>query len=102
MPQRKTLEELEHAAHNRLKGTISYHIASAQSQLGCIKRKLSDYAVGAKLSEVYDIDSLIISLTHIESATQKFKEVTYSKLSIGNSPSSNQPHIKKKIKPYAT
>ena len=102
MPQRKTLEELELAAHNRLKGTISYHIASAQSQLACIKRKLSDYMQGADCSELADITSLISILSRIESATQKFKETTYSRLSIGNSPSSKRTYAKKKIKPYGT
>lgn len=100
--RKKTPEELELAAHNRLKGTISYHIASAQSQLACIKRKLTDYKSGAEFSELDDIDSLVSSLTHIEAATQKFKEITYSRLSIGNSPSSNRTNTKKKIKPYAT
>lgn len=100
--KKKTPAELEIAAHNRLKGTISYHIASAQSQLACIKRKLGEYKSGAEFSELDDIDSLVSSLTHIEAATQKFKEITYSRLSIGNSPSSNRTNTKKKIKPYAT
>lgn len=100
--RKKTPAELEIAAHNRLKGTISYHIASTLSQLGCVKRKLSEYISGAEFSELDDIDSLIITLTHIEAATQKFKETTYSKLSIGDSPSSKRKYTKKKIRPYAT
>lgn len=100
--RKKTPAELEVAAHNRLKGTISYHIASALSQLACIKRKLAEYKSGAEFSELDDIDSLLTTLTHIEAATQKFKETTYSKLSIGNSPSSKQTYTKKKIRPYAT
>lgn len=100
--KKKTLEELELAVHNRLKGTISYHIASAQSQLACIKRKLIEYKSGVEFSELDDIDSLIVTLAHIESATQKFKETTYIRLSIGNSPSSKRTYAKKKIKPYGT
>lgn len=101
--KKKTPEELELAAHNRLKGTISYHIASAQSQLACTKRKLSEYMQGADYSEWDDIDSLIRTLTHIEAGTQRFKLMVYSRLSIGESPSSaRNRHPRKKIKPYGT
>lgn len=101
--KKKTPEELELAAHNRLKGTISYHIASAISQLACIKRKLTEYRQGADCSEWDDIATLISILTHIESATQNFKSTTYSRLSIGESPSSARNRLpRKKIKPYGT
>lgn len=103
--RKKTLEELELAAHNRLKGTICFHVSSAISQLQVIKRKLTEYKSGAEYSELHELDCLINTLTHIEAATDRFKLTLYSKLDIGNSPSSYRSRpsrSKKQLYPHVS
>lgn len=101
--KKKTPEELEIAAHNRLKGTISYHIASAQSQLGVLNIKLNEYLKGCDdIEERQRVNKALLALYPIDSALKRFKGYTYIQLSIGNSPSSKRTYTKKKIKPYAT
>jgi len=97
MTQKKTPEELELATHNRLKGTISYHIASAQSQLGCINRMLIKYQEGLTTgSEYLALKDVQTVLGNIIVAVDKFGSFTRSRLSIRNSPSSYRNKLPKK------
>lgn len=102
--KKKTPEELEIAAHNRLKGTISYHIASAISQLTVLNEKLNAYLAGCtEIEETQKVTKTLLALYPISAAMKRFKTYTYTQLSIGESPSSaRNRHPRKKIKPYGT
>ena len=82
---KKTPQELELAAHNRLKGTICFHVQSALSQLGVIENKLRLYYNGCDCSiEQIQVNRLIDTVHHLYRATNNFKSTAYSKLEIGN------------------
>jgi len=101
--KKKTEEELQLATHNRLKGTICYHMSSAISQTMCINKMLQKYREGCELqTDKIDIDSLQSSILHIRSALKSFDTLTRSRLSIGESPSSIRNYKpRKNRKPYA-
>lgn len=103
---KKPPEELELAAHNRLKGTICFHTASAISQLHVINEQLNKYLIGcADIEERQQVNKVLLALYPITSAAERFKTYLYSKLDIGNSPSSyrnRSPQSKKQQYPHVS
>ena len=104
--RKKTPEELEIAAHNRLKGTICFHVTSAISQLHVIENKLRDYYNGSNADgDRESVSSLLRSLAPIIATTKRFKIYLYIKLEIGNSPSSyrtRSPRSRKQQYPHVS
>ena len=103
--RKKTLEELELAAHNRLKGTICFHVASTISQANCVLTMLNRFEQSSEdTAELKAISELYESMVHIRNALNKYQSTVYTKLAIGNSPSSYKNRTPRsnysKPKPY--
>lgn len=107
MPKpKKTPEDLELATHNRLKGTICFHVTSAISQLRVLENKLKQFKVGCNDTDGRaNTSTLLASLAAIQAATDRFKLTLYSRLEIGKSPSSyrnRSPRTKKQQYPHVS
>jgi hypothetical protein len=102
--KKKTEEELELAAHNRLKGTICYHMSSSRTQLRILNEKLNTYLIGCTdTEEKQRVNKVLLSLYQISSATDRLKAYLYAQLAIGESPSSGRNYKPRKSrKPYAS
>lgn len=89
MARKKTPEELERAAHNRLKGTICFHVSSTLSQADCVLNMLNKFEESSESdSELKAISELYAAMIHIKNAIQKYQQSVYTKLEIGSSPTS--------------
>lgn len=103
--RKKTPEELELAAHNQLKGTICFHVASTLSQANCVLTMLNRFEQSSETTaELKAISELYDSMAHIRNALNKYQSALYTKLEIGNSPTSNRTRTSRssysKPKPY--
>lgn len=105
--RKKTPEELELAAHNRLKGTICFHVSSTISQANCVLTMLNRFELTSEdTTELKTISELYESMVHIRNALNKYQSTVYVKLAIGQSPSSYKNRTPRsnypKPKPYGT
>ncbi len=105
--RKKTPQELELAAHNRLKGTICFHIASTISQANCVLTMLNRFEqTSSDTSELKAISELYESMAHIRNALNKYQCALYTKLAVGQSPTSHKNRTPRssysKPKPYGT
>lgn len=100
--RKKTPEELELAAHNRLKGTICFHVASTISQTNCVLTMLNRFELTSEDTvELKAISELYESMAHIRNALNKYQSTVYVKLAIGQSPTSHKNKTPRS-KPYGT
>lgn len=85
MPRKPaTIEQLERATHNRLKGRMCYHLASSRSQLSELRLTLYQFSIDPKDNmEAEHIDQITTTLNHIENALEKFNLNLRAKLKIG-------------------
>lgn len=91
--KKATAEQLDLAAHNRLKGTLCFHTASAISQLGITARKLEAFKTGPdSWEEIEIVNELLNTLTYIQQAVNRFDITLRRRLEVGNSPSSGKCH----------
>lgn len=87
--RKKSQEELAQAAHNRLKGTICFHVSSTLSQANCVLTMLNRFEQSSHDdAEQRAISDLYASMIHIRSAISHFQRSVYTKLEIGSSPTS--------------
>lgn len=105
--RKKTPEELELAAHNRLKGTICFHVSSTLSQANCVLTMLNRFEQSSEdTTELKAISELYASMAHIRDALNKYQSTLYIKLEIGQSPTSHRNRTSRsnysKPKPYGT
>ena len=101
--KKKSPAELELAAHNRLKGTICFHVASTLSQANCVLTMLNRFEQTSEdTTELKAISELYESMAHIRNALNKYQSTLYTKLDIGHSPTSCRNRGYSKSKPYGT
>lgn len=99
---KKTPEELELAAHNRLKGTICFHTSSAISQLEVLNIMINRYLQGCEdIEERKRVNKILLSLYPIISAAKRMRSYIYVQLDITR-PKYLYTRNSRKPKPYGT
>jgi len=101
--KKKSPAELELAAHNRLKGTICFHVSSTISQANCVLTMLNRFEQSSEdIAELKATSELYAAMVNIRSALNKYQKLVYIKLDIGHSPTSCRNRVYSKSKPYGT